>query len=294
MSWGFAARRVFSLALCGFVSVQARAQEAESDFLVTASEQYARHEYDQALASLAKAKSLARSQAEMALALGYEGIILAIDPATRSGSIAAFRSALELWPDSRLPVDLPDIEVVYEHQRSLIKAKVLESDRPQKLNPHLVAASAAYGMHELEDARMHLVRARTTTRNRAELALVLMYEGMIEAETPGQSEVADVSFRTALELWPEARLPVPSFRFESRLESIRSELKNERALAMLDDDRPVQSWDPTAVGNPPPPQSQIASAPQIKKAELPWYGPWYLAGCAAIAAVALVGIAVTH
>ncbi|GEN08704.1 hypothetical protein SAMN05443572_108254 [Myxococcus fulvus] len=100
-------------------------------------------EYEQALASLADAKALARTDDERADALIYEGIVLA-DLRQQQQSRAAFRQGLLLQPEVLLPIKVsPKVQRDFENLRDEVRGKlglplgtarapVTDSDRPER------------------------------------------------------------------------------------------------------------------------------------------------------------------
>lgn len=103
-------------------------------YILAASHLYESLDYDAALEQLARAKALgprADEEAEIAL---YEGIIYADMSGHRDQSQAAFRAALLLRPDARLPVKVsPKVERDFEQLRKQVAqelAKAKRSSRP--------------------------------------------------------------------------------------------------------------------------------------------------------------------
>ncbi|RKG92715.1 tetratricopeptide repeat protein [Corallococcus terminator] len=87
-------------------------------------------EYEGALAAVARAKRLARSEAERASAAIYEGVVLA-DLGQRDAAMAAFRAGLLLMPEAKLPVRVsPKVEGDFESVR-----KEVLRDRPVVASP---------------------------------------------------------------------------------------------------------------------------------------------------------------
>ncbi|AKF80852.1 hypothetical protein MFUL124B02_16115 [Myxococcus fulvus 124B02] len=121
-------------------------------------------EYEQALASLADAKALAKTDDERADALIYEGIVLA-DLRQRQQSLSAFRQGLLLQPESVLPLKVsPKVQRDFEEVRDEVRGKlglpvgparvaVAESDRPElpsKTDSNLTPVASTSSHPELD------------------------------------------------------------------------------------------------------------------------------------------------
>ncbi|RYZ39398.1 MAG: hypothetical protein EOO71_20290, partial [Myxococcaceae bacterium] len=78
-------------------------------------------EYEQALASVTRARRLARTEAQRSGAAIFEGIVLA-DMGQREAAMAAFRAGLKLTPEAKLPVKVsPKVEGDFESVRKEVQ-----------------------------------------------------------------------------------------------------------------------------------------------------------------------------
>lgn len=114
------------LAITLFVPLAARAQDSAEvqTYLDSVSRLYEAREYERALEQLANAKRLTRGkEAAVALTL-YEGIILSDLRKTNEAS-AAFKAALLLKPEAKLPVQVaPKVEQLFEGLRQQVKQEL--------------------------------------------------------------------------------------------------------------------------------------------------------------------------
>src|SRR5437868_4345699 len=108
----------------------ARAQDDFSRYLKAAARLYKSLEYERALEQVQRAKKLANTlDQDVAVAL-HEGIILA-DLGKREESLVAFKTALLLDPDAKLPFKVsPKMERDVEEIRTQVRKELVESPPP--------------------------------------------------------------------------------------------------------------------------------------------------------------------
>ncbi|WP_164017366.1 tetratricopeptide repeat protein [Pyxidicoccus trucidator] len=114
-------------------------EDALQDRLQTAARLYEELEYEQALDALAQTKTLAKTDDERAQVALYEGVVLA-DLGQRPRSLTAFREALSLKLDARLPVKVSpkverDFEAVRAEVRTEREAQARAKAQPLQLPP---------------------------------------------------------------------------------------------------------------------------------------------------------------
>jgi len=105
-------------------------------FIQAAAKLYESLDYDQALEQLAHAKALGpRADEGVEISL-YEGIIYADMSGHRDQSQAAFRAALLLRPDARLPVKVsPKVERDFEQLRKQVSQELARTRRTTRTPP---------------------------------------------------------------------------------------------------------------------------------------------------------------
>ncbi|MCY1002888.1 hypothetical protein OWM54_37650 [Myxococcus sp. MISCRS1] len=125
---------VMCLTLGGALApVPGRAQEqsAVRPYVLAATRLYNDLEYEQALEQISRAKRLSKSQSDDALLSLYEGVILA-DLGQPDSSDAAFKAALFLQPDAKLPLSVsPKVSERFESLRGRVKRE-LEAAAPPR------------------------------------------------------------------------------------------------------------------------------------------------------------------
>ncbi len=131
------------LGLCalvvGAVPQAARASDDFERYRVAAVRLYEDLEYERALEQIQRARKVAGSVEEGVAAALYEGIILG-DLAKEEESRAAFKTALLLEPEAKLPLAVaPKVERVFEELRESVREEVARtralespSDRPEQ------------------------------------------------------------------------------------------------------------------------------------------------------------------
>jgi tetratricopeptide (TPR) repeat protein len=121
--WG----RCLTLAVCLWVVVPLHAARAEGAFERHISEAvrlYEDLEYELALEQLERARSVPHSEEEEATRLLYQGLISA-DLGSWEAARVAFRSALALKPDAKLPIRIsPKVSREFESQRSRVQTEL--------------------------------------------------------------------------------------------------------------------------------------------------------------------------
>ncbi|WP_257458845.1 hypothetical protein [Archangium lipolyticum] len=124
--------------------------------------------------------------------------------------------------------------------------KVQLPPAPNEAARYITAAERLYEALEYERALEQLAQARRQPRSLAEDVRISLFEGLILADM-GRRVEARTSFKTALLLDPQARLPVRTSpkveqEFEELREAVRKELKlpetEPQARAPSPDDRP--------------------------------------------------------
>ena len=113
----------------------------------------------------------------------------------------------------------------------------------------LAEALRLYQSLEYEAALAALERARQAASDDARAAQVSLYEGAILADL-GRREDARRAFRKGLLLDPDARLPMLAPKVARELESVRTRVRRERAVARA---REPKAPPPVGVSPPPPP-----------------------------------------
>ncbi|MCP3065179.1 hypothetical protein LXT21_41040 [Myxococcus sp. K38C18041901] len=126
---------VMSLALGSvLVPVPVRAQEPSGvrPYVLAATRLYNDLEYEQALEQISRAKRLSKSQSDDALLSLFEGVILA-DLGQPTSSDAAFKAALFLQPDAKLPLSVsPKVSERFESLRGQVKRELAAAAPPRE------------------------------------------------------------------------------------------------------------------------------------------------------------------
>ncbi|MFY1825558.1 hypothetical protein ACN47A_06580 [Myxococcus fulvus] len=112
---------VMSLVLGSALPARAQEQGTVRPYVLAATRLYNDLEYEQALEQISRAKRLSKSQSDDALLSLYEGVILA-DLGQATSSDAAFKAALFLQPDAKLPLSVsPKVSERFESLRGQVR-----------------------------------------------------------------------------------------------------------------------------------------------------------------------------
>ncbi|WP_426730768.1 hypothetical protein [Myxococcus faecalis] len=123
---------VMSLVLGSALPARAQEQGTVRPYVLAATRLYNDLEYEQALEQISRAKRLSRSQADDALLSLYEGVILA-DLGQSTSSDAAFKAALFLQPDAKLPLSVsPKVSERFESLRGQVKRELDAAAPPRE------------------------------------------------------------------------------------------------------------------------------------------------------------------
>ncbi|GEN09064.1 hypothetical protein MFU01_41010 [Myxococcus fulvus] len=115
---------VMSLVLGSALPARAQEQGTVRPYVLAATRLYNDLEYEQALEQISRAKRLSKSQTDDALLSLYEGVILA-DLGQATSSDAAFKAALFLQPDAKLPLSVsPKVSERFELLRGQVRREL--------------------------------------------------------------------------------------------------------------------------------------------------------------------------
>ncbi|GEN08706.1 hypothetical protein MFU01_37430 [Myxococcus fulvus] len=154
---------------------------------------YERLEYELALASLADAQTLARTDEQRANALLYEGIVLA-DLLQHLKSLSAFRKGLMLRPEASLPIKVsPKVQRDFDEVRKEVRkdlglppttppgrASAEVSDRPALLEKTVPGLSQSSPLPRSEPPPVYPIRANKGA-TRAHIPLAIASVGIVSA-----------------------------------------------------------------------------------------------------------------
>src|SRR5687767_11396097 len=113
----------------GLVPRPASAQDEFDRYLTAAVQLYESLDYDQALEQLQRAKPLARGIKQDVTVALYEGILLA-DMGRQEQSRTAFRTALLLDPEAKLPIKVsPKVARSFEEVRTSVRKSLARNAR---------------------------------------------------------------------------------------------------------------------------------------------------------------------
>ncbi len=144
-----------------------------------------------------------------------------------------------------------------------------------KVQTYVLSARRLYEDLEYERALEQISRAKRFSRGDADDVLLSLYEGLILADL-GRKDESTASFKAALFLRPDAKLPVKvSPKVEQQFEAVRQQVKRE--LAKQDAQEPVAKAEPLEPTRPsasvkppsvvPTPQGpQTTVAPPVEEA----------------------------
>jgi hypothetical protein len=114
------------------LSVHAQSDSKLRGYLLSVKRLYAALEYEKALEQITRAKRFAGSMEEDVTLSLYEGIILA-DMNREEDSTAAFKAALFLDPDAKLPLDVsPKVAQHFEAVRQEVRSEITKANPPSK------------------------------------------------------------------------------------------------------------------------------------------------------------------
>lgn len=106
----------------------------------------------------------------------------------------------------------------------------------------LLSASRLYEELEYERALDALAQARRISRKKAEAVTIWLYEGVILANL-GKKDAANTAFKAALQLQPEAKLPVKvSPKVQQQFDAVREQARRKRTKS--ESGRPVADAKP--------------------------------------------------
>ncbi|MCP3098519.1 hypothetical protein LZ198_06460 [Myxococcus sp. K15C18031901] len=132
---------------CGALAPRVAGAEAPSavqPYVLSAARLYNDLEYEQALEQITRGKRHSKSEADDVLLSLYEGVILA-DLGRTPSSDAAFKAALFLQPDAKLPLAVsPKVSERFETVRAQVKRELdaaAATRRPETPRPPVVAAA---------------------------------------------------------------------------------------------------------------------------------------------------------
>lgn len=132
-TWGVLLSLV--LPLLSSSAAQAASNTAARTYLTSVSRLYESLEYERALDQIHLARQGPRNTEEEVTLSLYEGIIL-VELSQQEQGLAAFKSALLLQPEAKLPVRVsPKVETLFESVRQKVKrelAAVLPKDEPER------------------------------------------------------------------------------------------------------------------------------------------------------------------
>lgn len=132
---GVLAAMLFSCCVLGPLHGHAQERDEVQTYLLSARRHYDNLEYEQALAQLTQARSLTIQDEDSVLLSLYEGIILA-DLLRNDAADAAFKAALFLRPDSKLPEKAsPKVERRFEDIRKQVKRELERHRRIATVEP---------------------------------------------------------------------------------------------------------------------------------------------------------------
>jgi outer membrane biosynthesis protein TonB len=120
------------LILAALSPAPALAQDAAETraYLLSVSQLYDALEYESALAQIARARAVTHTPAGNVTLSLYEGLILA-DMNRKEEAVAAFRAALLVQPDAKLPVKVsPKVAQQFEQVRDTVKQQLAAQQKP--------------------------------------------------------------------------------------------------------------------------------------------------------------------